>query len=362
MRLGHSEISATSEALRELYAHTDALTLPHCMVRLVRRLVSADSAAYNHIDYRNHQLEVVHDHGPEADRFIPALNAHISEHPVLQYWLQQHCGDPAKLSDFLGRRQLRDTAIYQEFFGPLRVQEQIGFFVEEKGRVAITLSLQRSGSNFTERERDLLAFLQPHFIQAYKNAADLSAAKDQASGFQGALRVCDVGVICLGRDEQVEWMSSRAELLLMEHFKGGAPASSPRRPLLPAPLGDWISTQKIARKEQAGPAWKAQRTFSQPVGELTVRWAPETRDRSYLILSERPASASPDELLQLGLSNREAEVLYWLAEGKSNEAIAILLGLSKRTIEKHVERILSKLAVESRTSAALRAAACRQGS
>ena len=54
-----------------------------------------------------------------------------------------------------------------------------------------------------------------------------------------------------------------------------------------------------------------------------------------------------------GLTAREAEVAGWLADGKSNAEIACILGNSVRTVEKHLEAILSKLQVEHRTAAAL---------
>lgn len=54
----------------------------------------------------------------------------------------------------------------------------------------------------------------------------------------------------------------------------------------------------------------------------------------------------------LGITLREAEVLYWLAQGKSNRDIADILGLSPRTVMKHVEQIFVKTHVENRTAAA----------
>jgi DNA-binding NarL/FixJ family response regulator len=57
----------------------------------------------------------------------------------------------------------------------------------------------------------------------------------------------------------------------------------------------------------------------------------------------------------LGLTPREVEVLFWISEGKSNHEIAIILGACTGTIRKHVEHILSKLNVESRTAAAVMA-------
>jgi DNA-binding CsgD family transcriptional regulator len=58
------------------------------------------------------------------------------------------------------------------------------------------------------------------------------------------------------------------------------------------------------------------------------------------------------QLAPLGLTQREAEVLYWISQGKSNGDIGVILGASTRTICKHVEHIFSKLSVENRTAAA----------
>ncbi|MGB0748740.1 MAG: LuxR C-terminal-related transcriptional regulator [Magnetospiraceae bacterium] len=52
------------------------------------------------------------------------------------------------------------------------------------------------------------------------------------------------------------------------------------------------------------------------------------------------------------LTAREAEVLLWVAHGKSNKDIADILDLSPRTVNKHLEPIFTKLNVENRTTAA----------
>jgi DNA-binding NarL/FixJ family response regulator len=55
---------------------------------------------------------------------------------------------------------------------------------------------------------------------------------------------------------------------------------------------------------------------------------------------------------RLLVTDREAEVLLWIARGKSNRDIAEILSLSPRTVNKHLEQIFTKLGVENRTSAA----------
>ena len=59
----------------------------------------------------------------------------------------------------------------------------------------------------------------------------------------------------------------------------------------------------------------------------------------------------------LGLTPREAEVLNWIAQGKSNYEIGVILMACTGTICKHVEHILAKLNVENRTAAAVMALA-----
>ncbi len=55
---------------------------------------------------------------------------------------------------------------------------------------------------------------------------------------------------------------------------------------------------------------------------------------------------------RLGLTTREAEVLLWIGHGKATRDIAEILGMSPRTVQKHLEQIYSKLGVENRAAAA----------
>ncbi len=57
----------------------------------------------------------------------------------------------------------------------------------------------------------------------------------------------------------------------------------------------------------------------------------------------------------LGLTPRVAETLLWMAQGKTNNDIAVILGISEATVKKHVLEIFGKLGVETRTAATLRA-------
>ena len=68
-----------------------------------------------------------------------------------------------------------------------------------------------------------------------------------------------------------------------------------------------------------------------------------------------PDFTSAEPLQSPGLTPREAEVLLWVAQGKTNGEAGIILAMSEATVRKHLEHIFAKLGVENRTAACLRA-------
>lgn len=72
-----------------------------------------------------------------------------------------------------------------------------------------------------------------------------------------------------------------------------------------------------------------------------------------LLLEQRSANGGlPSRLAQAALTPRETEVLSWLAKGKTNRDIGDILGMSHRTVNKHLEHVFEKLGVETRAAAA----------
>ncbi|MCF3652171.1 response regulator transcription factor [Synoicihabitans lomoniglobus] len=98
-------------------------------------------------------------------------------------------------------------------------------------------------------------------------------------------------------------------------------------------------------------------SLRRPDSGLTLRRFTESGrdDLSFFVLEEKAPSPNPSALLALGLTSREAEVLWWIAQGKSNPDIATILGAGVRTIHKHVENIFRKLGCETRAAAAVTA-------
>jgi DNA-binding CsgD family transcriptional regulator len=82
------------------------------------------------------------------------------------------------------------------------------------------------------------------------------------------------------------------------------------------------------------------------------------RDRSLLEVA-RPmlarihsdAARRREEALATRLTSREGEILDWIAAGRTTREIAQLLAVSPHTVRKHVENILAKLGVGTRSAA-----------
>lgn len=89
--------------------------------------------------------------------------------------------------------------------------------------------------------------------------------------------------------------------------------------------------------------------------DIEVKYIGETHDNEHLLRLVDHERPSEESVLKesFSLTQRESEVLLWLARGKGNGEIAIILGISTRTINKHLEQVFRKLNVENRTSAAV---------
>jgi DNA-binding CsgD family transcriptional regulator len=127
-------------------------------------------------------------------------------------------------------------------------------------------------------------------------------------------------------------------------------------------LNEYFPNRKIVNRLPATiRRWLANQTRSySPLelrrsgGALTIRRVNIGVSRlCCLLLEKNVAVRRAIEAMQNGLTQRETEVLSWLAKGKGNWAIGRILDLSPATVRKHLQHIYSKLGVENRTAAAI---------
>ena len=87
---------------------------------------------------------------------------------------------------------------------------------------------------------------------------------------------------------------------------------------------------------------------------LLASFHDQTGDQEWLVVlrEENDATAIDSLIAAFRLTQREAEVLYWVTLGKTSKDIGDILGSSPRTVNKHLEHVFEKLGVETRTAAA----------
>jgi DNA-binding NarL/FixJ family response regulator len=162
---------------------------------------------------------------------------------------------------------------------------------------------------------------------------------------RAALDVSGRFLLAVNRAGKIMWSTPQAQKLLADHFAAGGSEEM----VLPEPLREWLEQ---SQKGKAGT--KAQAASFPEYPELKLYYIGNAGPNEFLLRLAKDSSAGlPAEFSsELGLTTREGEVLSWLSKGKTNRDIAQILGLSPRTVDKHLEQIYAKLGVENRTAAA----------
>jgi DNA-binding NarL/FixJ family response regulator len=161
---------------------------------------------------------------------------------------------------------------------------------------------------------------------------------------RAALDVSGRFLLAVNRSGKIMWSTPQAQKLLADSFS----ADSSDELVLPEPLQQWL------QQAQGGKGTKVQTASFPDHPELKLHYMGNAGPNEFLLRLAKDTGASlPAEFSsELGLTTREGEVLSWLSKGKTNRDIAQILGLSPRTVDKHLEQIYAKLGVENRTAAA----------
>jgi DNA-binding NarL/FixJ family response regulator len=163
---------------------------------------------------------------------------------------------------------------------------------------------------------------------------------------RAALDVSGRYLLAVNSTGKIMWATPQAQKLLSDTLG----PDSDDDVVLPDPIPQWLDQ---ARKGKPGS--KAAIMAALPGDEqLRLQYMGKLSANEFLLrLARDSGTETPAEFSsELGLTTREGEVLSWLSKGKTNRDIAQILGLSPRTVDKHLEQIYSKLGVENRTAAA----------
>jgi len=170
-----------------------------------------------------------------------------------------------------------------------------------------------------------------------------------AHGARSALDATGRFLIAVDTRGRLLWSTSHAETLLNAAFPGhdivrhGLPSDT---------------SEKLAAALRGGQEKPLGQTVATGQGRrVRFEYLSTVDPTEHLFRVTEVESGNANDVLreQLQLTQREAEVLTWIAHGKSNRDIGEILGISPRTVNKHLEQIFTKLGVENRTSAAAQA-------
>jgi DNA-binding CsgD family transcriptional regulator len=310
-------------------------------VEIVAELVEATMVAWNEVDLEGHVIDAVT--VPPLDRFPPEIRTtlaaafieHVGEHPVIAHYQRTRDGRPHAISDFLSAGAFHETGIYRDFYRHLGAEDQLSFVLPDPSLI-IGIALNRARRGFSLRDRQVCNLLRPPLAQAHRYVEAATRLKRMASTFELAAAQRGLGLIRLGRDGQLRETSAGAVSILSRFFELRS------TPSLPAEITEWLAHDR----NRTGPGEIVLRRGDGR--RLVVHRAP-TGTGDLLLLSEQPNR--PLDSRSLGLTAREAQVMDLVREGLATKLIAAAIGISPRTVEKHIQHALDKLGVRTRMQA-----------
>ncbi|MFL9878344.1 response regulator transcription factor [Herbaspirillum rhizosphaerae] len=196
---------------------------------------------------------------------------------------------------------------------------------------------------------------------------------------RGMLEHAAHAVIVLSGNGLPLWQTSKASLWLEKYFPAGTNTNATHK--LPIMLQSWLNESLVRQRQNKGGDI---RPLVVTQGDCELRVALSAAGQGHeitLLLEEKNlaadiAAAATSAAMHPALSNdvttnplalgcfhltpRESDVLMWLGKGKTNRDIADILGMSPRTVNKHLEHIFVKLGVETRSAAAVMASGVQQ--
>ena len=159
-----------------------------------------------------------------------------------------------------------------------------------------------------------------------------------------ALDISGTPLAAVDAQGRVLWITPEGSKLLDKAVEGTRDGEPLWRELIPPLLA-----QIVAEKREKSVI------HDTPGGSLFASFIGEAGPDEFLIRFSDSSLSGDEGILRkrFDLTAREAEVLLWIAQGKSNRDIGAILACSPRTVNKHLEQIYQKLQVENRTAAAM---------
>ena len=337
-RLSLKEVRSLLGFIRGLYA---ADSVPH-FVRYVSSEIPKIISSYNEADSLSVKVIGAGDSGE-----MPFPEPATKSHAVLNYHPRNRDSRPGKISDFSPRNKNDRLGLDNRFHRHVAAGYQLTVTLRTASAGSIgSIVLTRSRRDFSERERLMVNIIRPHLLQAYQNLKATTRTARELTDARNSMEAASVGAIVLS-GRRVRFMTAHAEQMLRRYFSPVGHVDG-----IPESLQRWTEQQMALANRKDDPEPGKPFVVEREGRHLIVRLRAEP-DQTLLMLHEHSTKPQLEDLRPLGLSHREAEVLFWVAHGKTNAETGSILIASTRTVGKHLEKIYQKLGVETRTAAAM---------
>ncbi|MBX3361835.1 MAG: helix-turn-helix transcriptional regulator [Phycisphaeraceae bacterium] len=338
--LNNVRMRQLTEATIRLHQASDVRELGQIAAESLRHLIPCDwplvTLTTTHFPQSRHCFSTESaDWQGYADRVL--LHAH--EDPVYTGRLRLLLDRPASPTEFVERNGLEKTEIYADVWRPLGARSIMRCLTP--GLYNYRLEIGRSGSAaFDDSDAMVMQALADHLDAATDALVRRHAQRaPMGDGEVPVQRFC--WLVC-DDSGKILRTTERASRLMRQCLGERASARE-----IPA---EWLAElRRRVRGHPPSPLFYTCEGCPVSVHIAPIRPTPNEFSVGFL---ERPEPADATaRLVTLGLTRREAEVMRWMAEGKSNAAIGMILGISALTVKKHAENICRKIGADNRTTA-----------
>jgi len=326
-RLTKKELRALLESIKERYPNCDLKTFSQRVVSRLSKIIPSEIISHNGIH-------------PRRRRNAHATHPHHAYHSSKKIFSQDARAPSLDSSEKGAGHYTRPT--------PLEVLSPPTRNIASSS-MAHQVALNHGNKDFAERDR-LLSLLSPHVIPAYRHSKTVTHIQQKFTLVDEALNTLHLGLIFLTPAGKVRLATACAVEQIREYL-GHRSLIGER---LPKSLWMWVKQQGAMRKKDDSPLSPSRLMLEREGKRLVIRLVSKS-DPILFLREERPTKIKPQSPAPCSLSSREAQVVQWVSQGKTNKEIGMILQLSARTVQKHLEHIYQKMGVENRTTAAAKA-------
>lgn len=353
-QLARRDVTAALRFLRDASAAADGVArFVRFGVEHLPRLVGSELSTMSYCDLESGR-RWVRSNPPNAISAsdLQCFNHYFYDHPLVQYHSRHPNGASRKITDAMPQNRFQHTALYNEYYRRIGIDYVIALPLYVDRRALVSFVLNRSRSDFSERDRQVLDLIRQHLASLYRNAAALERAQLAAGQLTELVLADGWSLVTLDAQGRVRTVSGRAGALIGAWCPG---AQLRVGVTLPERFDRWLRAALDATDVAVNVA--APLELREADRSLTAYLLPDPDHHAgfLVLLEETAAIAGAESFALLPLTRREREVLAWVAAGKTNQEIATILAASPRTVQKHLEHIFTKLGVETRTAAVMRA-------